>query len=346
MKGVQVRITCTEHAFRDMTVATMFVDSLTISVAAGDGGNGVTRWRHEKFRPMAGPSGGNGGRGGSVFFRAVRDVNLLASYTGDKHFKAEPGEDGMGGSKFGKNGEDLYIDVPVGSIVTDLERERTYELLTEGETVRILKGGSGGVGNEQFKSATNRSPVESTKGRKGERGEFKIDLSLVVDVGLVGMPNAGKSTLLNNFTNAHAKVGAYPFTTLEPHLGDLYGFVVADIPGLIEGAALGKGLGHTFLRHVTRTKMLLHLVSLETEDALDRYYTIRKELSTYTKELAQKEEWIIFTKSDLANQSYIRLVVNDIDKIGKRVFVISTETGDGVKELRDALVQHLRETVQ
>jgi GTP-binding protein len=324
----------------------MFVDSLVIFAAAGDGGNGVTRWRHEKFKPMAGPSGGNGGRGGSVYLRAVRDINLLAKYTGDKNFKAERGEDGMGGSKFGKNGDDLYIDVPVGSLVTDVERERTFELLTEGETVRILKGGSGGIGNEQFKSATNRSPEESTKGRKGEQGEFSIELSLVVDVGLVGQPNAGKSTLLNTLTNAHAKVGAYPFTTLEPHLGDLYGFVLADIPGLIEGAAEGKGLGHTFLRHVSRTKMLLHLVSLESEDALERYYTIREELSRYAKDLSNKEEWIIFTKSDLVNKEYLETVLNEVDKIGKRVFVISAETGEGVKEMADSLVRHLRETVQ
>jgi GTPase len=324
----------------------MFVDSLTLYMNAGNGGDGVTRWRHEKFKPMAGPSGGNGGRGGDVFLRAVRDVNLLAKYTGDKSFEAQNGEDGMGGSKFGKNGEDLVVDVPVGSIVTDVDRERTYELLAEGEHIKILKGGSGGIGNEEFKSATNRSPEESTKGRSGEEGEFKIELSLVVDVGLVGMPNAGKSTLLNNFTNAHAKVGAYPFTTLEPHLGDLFGFVIADIPGLIDGAAKGKGLGHTFLRHVSRTKMILHLVSLETEDAIERYYTIRNELSTFSKELAEKKEWIIFTKSDLASKDYIETVKGSIDNIENRVFVISTETGDGVKDLRDSLVRYLRETVE
>ncbi len=324
----------------------MFVDSITLHINAGDGGNGVTRWRHEKFRPMAGPAGGNGGRGGDVFLRAVRDVNLLAKYTGDKHFEAERGEDGMGGSKFGKNGEDLIIDVPVGSLVTDVARERNYELLQEGELVKILKGGSGGIGNEQFKTAVNRSPEESTLGRRGEEGEFQIELSLVVDVGLVGQPNAGKSTLLNSLTNAHAKVGAYPFTTLEPHLGDLYGYTLADIPGLISGASEGKGLGHTFLRHISRTKMILHLVSLETEDALERYYTIREELSAYAKELADKEEWIIFTKSDLANKDYIEAVVKEVDKNEKRVFVISSEAGEGVKELRDALVRHLRETVE
>lgn len=324
----------------------MFVDNLTLNIKAGDGGDGVTRWRHEKFRPMAGPSGGNGGRGGDVFMRAVRDVNLLAKYTGDKNFAAENGEPGDGGSRFGKNGEDLYVDVPVGSIVTDIARERTFELLEEGQSIKILKGGSGGIGNEQFKTATNRSPEESTKGRKGEDGEFKVELSLVVDVGLVGMPNAGKSTLLNTFTNAQAKVGAYPFTTLEPNLGDLYGFTVADIPGLIDGAAAGKGLGHTFLRHISRTKMILHLVSLETEDVLERYYTIRHELASFSDELANKEEWIIFTKNDLVNQQYFDSIKNDIDKIGKRVFILSVHDEFGVKELRDALVQHLREKVE
>jgi GTPase len=324
----------------------MFVDSLTLYIKAGDGGDGVTRWRHEKFRPMAGPSGGNGGRGGDVFLRAVRDVNLLAKYTGDKSFAADAGTPGMGGSKFGKNGDDLIVDVPVGSIVTDVDRERVYELLTEGEQVKILKGGSGGIGNEQFKTATNRSPEESTVGRRGEEGTFNIELSLVVDVGLVGQPNAGKSTLLNLLTNAHAKVGAYPFTTLEPHLGDLYGYVLADIPGLISGAAAGKGLGHTFLRHVSRTKMILHLVSLETEDALDRYYTIREELSAYSKDLADKHEWIIFTKSDIANKEYIDTLIKHFDKNEKRVFVISAETGEGVKEMTDSLVRHLRETVE
>jgi GTPase len=322
----------------------MFVDTLTLNIKAGNGGDGVTRWRHEKFKPMAGPSGGNGGRGGDVFLRAVRDVNLLAKYTGDKNFEAESGVNGDGGSRFGKNGDDLYVDVPVGSIVTDVERERVYELLTEGQVIKILKGGSGGIGNEQFKTATNRSPEESTKGRAGETGEFFIALSLVVDVGLVGMPNAGKSTLLNTFTNANAKIGAYPFTTLEPNLGDLYGFTIADIPGLIEGAAEGKGLGHTFLRHISRTKMILHLVSLETEDAAERYYTIREELSAYAKELSEKEEWIIFTKKDLVNQEYLDTLLKTFDINGKRVFVISTETGEGVKELQDTLVQYLRQS--
>lgn len=321
----------------------MFIDEITVFARAGHGGDGVVRWRHEKFKPRAGPSGGNGGRGGSVYLRAVRDVNVLGKYTGDKTFLAPSGEPGQGKSRFGRNGEDLYIDIPIGSVVFDEERERRYELLSEGETVRILKGGSGGIGNEQFKTATNRTPEESTKGKPGEAGYFRIEVALVVDVGLIGEPNAGKSTLLNTLTNAHSKVGAYPFTTLEPHLGDLYGFVLADIPGLIAGAAEGKGLGHRFLKHVSRTKMLLHLVSLDQADPIETYYNIRHELSAFQKDLADKEEWVIFTKKDLVNKGQIDIVKQNIDKIQNRVFFISAESGEGVKELQDSLVSHLRD---
>lgn len=327
-----------------LLLGTMFVDQITIYAKAGDGGDGVTRWRHEKFKPMAGPAGGNGGRGGDIIMRAVRDVNLLSKYTGEKKFVAENGEHGMSRSRFGKNGEDLIIDIPVGSIVTDSDRGRVYEFMTEGHEEKIFKGGGGGLGNEYFKSATNRSPEQSTKGRKGEEGKLEITLSLVVDVGLIGMPNAGKSTLLNTLTNAHSRIGDYPFTTLEPHLGDLHGYILADIPGLIEGASEGRGLGHTFLRHITHTKMILHLVSLEEKDVLLRYKTIRDELKRYGSDLENKEEWIIFTKKDLINKDDLELIENNIDKIANRVFVISTKTGENVKELQDALVQHLRQS--
>lgn len=320
----------------------MFVDEIRIKAKAGNGGDGVVRWRSEKFRPLSGPAGGNGGNGGSVYIRAVRDLSLLSKYTGSKEFKALDGESGRNLSQHGKASEDLYINVPIGSKVTDLERERVYELTEEGQTEMILKGGRGGLGNENFKSSTNRSPEQSTQGKPGEFGEFFVELSLVVDVGLIGQPNAGKSTLLNNFTNAASQVGSYPFTTLEPHLGDLYGYVLADIPGLIEGASSGKGLGHKFLRHVTKTKMLLHLVSLENEDPEKEYYTILNELSNYDKSLTEKEEWIILTKKDLISQDKLDTVIKSIDKTNKRVFVTSSITGEGVKELRDQLVQHLR----
>lgn len=320
----------------------MFVDQLEIYAKAGDGGDGVVRWNREKFKPRGGPAGGNGGNGGSVFVRAVRNLNQLAQYTGSKEFRAKNGEEGRGGSQYGKNADDLYIDVPIGSIITDIERGRTFELFEDGQTEKILLGGQGGLGNEYFKSSTNRTPLQSTEGKEGEEGRFKIELSLVVDVGLIGMPNAGKSTLLNTFTNATSQVGAYQFTTLEPHLGMLFGYTIADIPGLIEGAAEGKGLGHTFLRHVTRTKMLLHLVSLEHEEPKHAYYTIRNELSKYDKSLSEKKEWIIFTKKDLTEQAVVDKLVNDIDFTEKRVFVVSQNDPKSTKKLQDELVQHLR----
>lgn len=322
----------------------MFVDEITIYAKAGDGGDGVVRWRHEKFRPLAGPAGGNGGDGGDVYVRAVKDLNRLAKYTGNNKFLAPSGENGTNQSQAGRNGEDLYIDIPVGSRITDIARGRTFELTSVGDSERILKAGGGGLGNEYFKSSTNRSPEQSTKGKKGEEGEFLIEVSLMVDVGLLGLPNAGKSTLLNNLTNAHSKIGAYPFTTLEPHLGEMYGFIIADIPGLIAGAAAGKGLGHKFLRHVSRTKMLLHLISLEHEDPLKQYYTIHEELSQFDKTLTEKEEWIILTKKDLVNKEHIETTVNTLAKTEKRVLVVGQDDPNSYKNVLDELVTYLRQT--
>lgn len=321
----------------------MFVDELRIYAKAGRGGDGVVRWRREKFKPKAGPAGGNGGDGGDVYVRAVRDLSLLSKYTGNKTFVATDGEDGRRQSQYGKGSEDLYIDVPVGATITDETHDRVYELTKEGQVEKVLRGGSGGLGNEYFKSSTNTAPQQSTKGKPGEEGHFLIELSLVVDVGLVGLPNAGKSTLLNTLTNARSEVGSYPFTTVEPHLGDLYGFILADIPGLINGASTGKGLGHKFLKHITRTKMLLHVVSLAEEEPENDYYTILKELSEYQHALSEKESWIILSKKDLADSDKIERVSKSIDNGKNRVFVISCETGEGVKELKDALVLHLRE---
>ena len=319
----------------------MFVDELEIYAKAGNGGDGVVRWLRAKFVAKGGPAGGNGGRGGDVYVRAIRDLNVLAKYTGAKEFVAENGENGLAQSQYGKASSDLYINVPIGSIITDIARNRVYELFEEGATEIILRGGAGGLGNEHFKSSTNRSPIESTKGRIGEDGAFKIELSLVVDVGLIGLPNAGKSTLLNAFTNASSPVGAYAFTTLEPHLGALYGYILADIPGLIEGAAEGKGLGHKFLRHVTRTKMLLHLVSLEHEDPVLEYQTVRNELGKFDKSLIEKEEWIIFTKTDLVEQSKVTAVLEAMKSQNHKVFTISVASDHGVKGLRDVLVKKL-----
>lgn len=319
----------------------MFVDELTITAAAGDGGEGVVRWRQEKFKPRGGPAGGNGGRGGDVYLRAVRDSNRLSKYTGKPEFIAKSGQEGRGLSQHGADAKDLYIDIPVGSRVTDVDRGYTYTFTTVGETVRILRGGSGGLGNEYFKSSTNRSPQQATKGKSGERGTFKIEVVLVVDVGLIGLPNAGKSSLLSELTNATPAVGSYPFTTLEPHIGDLQGLTIADIPGLIAGAAEGKGLGHKFLRHITRTNMLLHLVSLESTDPVSDYYTIRKELSAYDKKLSEIKEWIILSKKDVVDKEYISNTKIEFDKISNRVFVLSILDDESITELTEALQKEL-----
>ncbi len=322
----------------------MFVDELTILAQAGRGGPGVVRWRREKWEAWGGPAGGNGGKGGDVYMRAVHDLGLLAKYTGAKEFVAQNGASGERASRHGRDGDDLYIDVPVGATVTDVERGRIFTFSTIGETHKILQGGRGGLGNEYFKSSTNRSPEQSTAGTSGERGSFRIELSLVVDVGFVGLPNAGKSTLLNALTNATARVGAYPFTTLEPHLGELYGFILADIPGLIEGASEGRGLGHKFLKHITRTKMILHIVSLEHDDALGAYKTVKNELQKHDPVLLEKDEWVVLTKSDLVTEAAVKKATADFKEAGRDVFTISAETGEGVKFLADSLVRHLRET--
>jgi GTP-binding protein len=240
-----------------------FIDEMKIQAAAGRGGDGVVRWRQEKFIPKGGPAGGDGGRGGDFFVIAVRDIHILSKYKAKKNFSAGRGEDGGAKSLHGKNGEDFYLELPIGSVITNLDTDETWQLEKEGQKFLILKGGYGGFGNEHFKSSTNTTPKESRPGAEGEQGTFRIELELFADIGLIGLPNAGKSSLLNSMTNAQARIGDYAFTTLDPNLGDFYGYVIADIPGIIEGASEGKGLGVKFLRHIKRTKMLAHLVSFD-----------------------------------------------------------------------------------
>ncbi|MBP7805156.1 MAG: GTPase ObgE, partial [Candidatus Pacebacteria bacterium] len=286
------------------------VDELKFYATAGKGGDGVVRWRREKFIPMGGPAGGDGGRGGDVYIEAVRNNNLLAQYRHVTKFAAKDGEPGGSGSLHGANGDDMVIMLPIGAIVTNQDTGVAVQLLSEGEKIKVLTGGGGGKGNEHFKSSTNVSPKESTPGRPGEEGNFYVELELIADAGLVGLPNAGKSSLLNSITRAKAKVGDYAFTTLDPNLGDCFGYTLADIPGLIEGAAEGKGLGIQFLRHIKRTKMLIHLVSFENELAetggmMKVYKEIRNELKKYDKSLnlekgaglADKKEIILLTKT-------------------------------------------------
>lgn len=322
----------------------MFIDEIKIKLSAGQGGNGVVRWRQEKFIERGGPSGGNGGKGGDVYVRAVRDPGLLIRYRNIKDMRADNGEAGSKQSKSGLAGENLIMDLPVGSVITNLTNGTKVELLKEGEEARLLVGGAGGFGNEHFKSSTNVAPKEWTPGRDGESADFLIELELFADAGFIGLPNAGKSSLLNALTNANSKVGSYAFTTLEPHLGALYGFVLADIPGLIEGASAGKGLGYKFLRHIRRTKVLFHLISLENENLLGTYKTIRNELEKFDEQLAQKPEVIVLTKTDLIDEAGLLKAEAQFKNVPSKILSISVIDDVAVKRFSDEVVKILRQS--
>ena len=332
-----------------------FVDEMEFLAEAGRGGDGVVRWRQEKFVPKGGPAGGDGGRGGDFYVIGVRDAHILSKYKAKKSFSAGRGEDGANKSLHGKNGEDFVLELPVGSIITNLDTDEEWRLDREGEKIMVLRGGHGGFGNEHFKSSTNTTPKEWRPGEEGEHGNFKVELELFADIGLVGLPNAGKTSLLNTLTNAGAKVGEYAFTTLDPNLGDFYGHIIADIPGIIEGASEGKGLGIKFLRHTKRTQMLAHLVSLENlskgaAGMTKSYKEIRKELEQYDKKLnlgsdglASKKEIIILTKSDVAeNPKVIAKKVKEFEKLGGEVFTLSLYDDKSVKNLNDNLARILK----
>lgn len=320
-----------------------FIDEVEFHVKAGKGGDGVVRWLHEKGKEFMGPAGGNGGKGADVYVEAVRDISILVNYRNTKVIEAENGGNGNKKSMDGKNGDDLIIKLPIGSVVYNKDTQQSFELLKEGERVQILKGGRYGLGNEHFKASTNQRPEQTTEGRNGEEGDFHVVLKLVVDAGFVGFPNAGKSSLLNALTNAKSKVAAYQFTTLEPSLGEMHKFILADIPGLIEGASDGKGLGDKFLRHIARTKMILHCISLENEDIAGAYKTIRKELENYSEELGTKKEIILLTKTDLVDEKTLKAKIKEAKKLNKEVFAVSVLDDERVKTLKDDLVKTLRE---
>lgn len=318
-----------------------FIDEINIHAAAGSGGNGVVRWLHAKGKEFGGPSGGDGGRGGDVVLEGVRDLGALANYQFAKKFRAENGEAGGAKDCHGKNGEDLVLKIPVGSVAT-LDSGEVYEILHEGERVIIYKGGVGGYGNAHFKWAENQNPMQATSGKKGQSGNLRINLKLIADAGFVGFPNAGKSSLLNALTRARSKVGAYPFTTLDPHLGDFYGFILADIPGLIEGASTGRGLGSRFLKHIERTGIIVHLVSAEQEDVAEAYKAIRAELAAFSPDLETKEELLVLSKIDTVSEAEVTRKARDLEAVaGKPPILLSVLDDVLVKHLSDTLTKHL-----
>ena len=320
-----------------------FVDELTFKARAGKGGDGVVRWLHEKGKEYSGPAGGNGGNGGNVYMRAVRDLNLLARYRGEKLFEGKAGADGENSNRNGKGGDDLTIDLPIGSFVRNLATGETYDLTEEGQTTMILKGGRGGAGNAAFKSSVNITPEESTPGAAGEEATFTVELRIIADAGLIGLPNAGKSSLLNALTGTSAKVASYAFTTLDPNLGAFFGYVLADIPGVIEGASGGKGLGFKFLRHIARTRLLVHCVAADRTDVWADYQTVRKELSSYEDgALNDKPEVILFTKSDMVDANTLAKLVAEAKTRGFEAYFVSVLDDALVEKLRNTLVAHLR----
>jgi len=331
-----------------------FVDEAFIDIAAGDGGNGCVSFRHEKYKEFGGPNGGDGGRGGHVYAVADASLNTLVDYRYARRHEAKRGQHGMGSDMFGAAGDDITLKMPVGTIITDAETgEVLYELLKPGEVILIAKGGDGGFGNMRFKSAINRAPRQKTPGWPGERKHLKLELKVLADVGLLGMPNAGKSTLIAAISNARPKIADYPFTTLHPNLGVVrvgpsQSFVVADVPGLIEGAAEGAGLGHQFLRHLQRTRLLLHLVDIapfdEGVDPVAQARAIVAELKKFDKALYDKPRWLVLNKLDMVPADAREAVVKDFVKRLRYkgpVFQISALTREGCEPLIQAIYQHI-----
>lgn len=333
-----------------------FIDQVTIEVVAGNGGHGCMSFRREKFVPFGGPDGGDGGDGASIYFEASDSLNTLIDLRYQRLYRAKSGQSGMGALRTGRSGEDLIILVPVGTIVYDADTlELIGDITKPGQRLCVAKGGFHGLGNARFKSSTNRAPRQTTKGSLGEERRLKCELKILADVGLLGLPNAGKSTLVRAISNATPKVADYPFTTIRPHLGvvrvdDLQSFVVADIPGLIEGASEGLGLGHRFLKHLSRTAALWHVVDaseLDDELLIQHIQTIESELEQYDPELLDKPRWLVFNKIDAmpadAVDERIASLVEKLEWQGP-VFAISALAKEGTVALCRSMMNHLTES--
>jgi GTP-binding protein len=340
----------------------MFIDEAKIWVKAGDGGHGCISFRREKFVPKGGPDGGDGGNGGSVYFEAAEDVDTLADFSGRHHFKAGSGGGGEGANRHGHDGRDLVIRVPVGTLIYDTDFEVLLKDLDKvGMKVCICRGGKGGKGNKAFATSTRQTPRFSTPGKPGQARNLRLELKLIADVGLVGMPNAGKSTLISRCSEARPKIADYPFTTLNPVLGiveltDFRRFVMADIPGLIEGAHEGAGLGHEFLRHIERTRIIVHILDIMPSDGSDpaaNYEKIRAELALHSNVLARKKEVVVLNKIDLDHDGKLAKDITDrlqtIQRRGQQPFpimAISAVTGQGIGKLNETLWTMVKGQVQ
>ncbi|MFH1036705.1 MAG: GTPase ObgE [Patescibacteria group bacterium] len=313
----------------------MFIDDVTIKVKAGHGGRGVAAFNKTKM--SLGPVGSNGGRGGNVYIEGVTDLGALGQFRYRKNMAAEDGENGRSKLYDGAGGKDLVLRVPVGTIVHNLSTGRDFEVVSVGKRFPMAEGGRGGKGNYFFRSSTNVTPLEFQEGLPGEEYTLRLELKLIADVGFVGLPNTGKSSLLNRLTNAKSKVANYPFTTLSPNLGVYYELILADIPGLIEGASGGKGLGIKFLRHIERTKSIFHFISAESVNPVSDYETIRNELGKFGKALLEKQEYVFLSKSDLLSEKEIKEKISDMKGINKEVIPISIIDDESIKKVEEIL---------
>jgi GTP-binding protein len=314
----------------------MLIDDVFIKTIAGNGGDGFVSFNKTKM--SLGPVGGDGGQGGSIYVEGVSDIGALRVFRNQKVFKANNGEGGRGQMVHGKDGEDIILKVPVGTSIQNLSRPHmNRDILKVGQREVLVRGGKGGKGNFHFRSATNTSPQQFEEGHPGEEADFRLELKLIADVGLIGFPNAGKSSLLNMLTNSQSKVANYPFTTLEPHLGDYYGLILADIPGLIEGAGEGKGLGIKFLQHIDRTSILFHLVSALSDDVHKEYLAIRKELETYNPKFVDKEEYVFLSRSDEVSKEEVIKKLETLKKLNPHTCALSVIDDDKLLEVKKIL---------
>lgn len=322
-----------------------FLDEAKIYLEAGDGGNGCMSFRHEKYVEYGGPNGGDGGNGGSIIFRAVRNLNTLIDFRYQQHFRAEKGRPGEGSECTGRSGKDLIVKVPVGTVIFAEDKKTVIaDMVNDGEEVLVAKGGRGGWGNVHFKSSTNQAPERADPGKPGDKLAVWLRLKLIADIGLVGFPNAGKSTLLSVLTAARPKIANYPFTTLHPNLGVLYiydkEYVMADLPGLIEGASEGVGLGHRFLGHAERCKVVLHLIDGTQEDVVGAYKTIQAELQNYGDVLDKKPEIVVLNKIDSLSDDEVKEKVSALKKASKKeVIAISGIAKIGIEELKNKIYE-------